>query len=60
MELRHLFNILGFRKTIKEVLDTISKLKCGKKVELNGIPNEVLKSGASILIPLFKTKSSIF
>lgn len=43
---------LDYKITLKELLDAINKLKNNKAAGLDGIPNEILKSGGSIFAPV--------
>ena len=43
---------LDYKITVKEICDAISKLKNNKASGIDGIPNEILKSGSNVLAPV--------
>lgn len=54
LEKNQTFCELDFKITIKEILDAVNKLKNNKAAGLDGIPNEILKSGGSIFAPVLQ------
>ena len=45
---------LDYKITSSEIIKAISKLKSGKAVGLDSLPNEILKSGSTILVPILQ------
>ena len=54
MENSPTFCELYYKITSSDIMKAISKLKSGKAVGLDSLPNELLKSGRTILVPILQ------
>ena len=45
---------LDYKITSSEIMKAISKLKLGKAVGLDSLPNEIIKNGGTILVPILQ------